>query len=215
MKKFFCTLLLLPAALPALSACGSYDYSAHLSEVRSDVFTAQTEEFSLTLSCVTREYPYCSDGVAATKSALIEISLVSELPAAEYSVQLKESGVGGEMTFRGARGDYFFSAGVTQFPEERVTLLLRCDEEEREVQLRSVKGKDTLTCKQALSAAVNAERALIDRMTREGSFFGEFRVRLILRDIPYYYVGIVGEDGREHALLLDAKSGEVLARRAL
>ena len=60
MKKCIGTVILLGALLPALTACGEYDYTAHISEERSDLFCAQTDEFSLTLSCVLREYPYVS-----------------------------------------------------------------------------------------------------------------------------------------------------------
>ena len=50
-------------------------------------------------------------------------------------------------------------------------------------------------------------------MTQNGKFNGEFRVRLLKRDKTYYYVGIVGKDGGELSLLLDAESGALLARR--
>ena len=76
MKKRTLLILATAALLPALTACAPYDYSDRLSEVRSDLFIAQTEEFTLTLACVEREYPYADDGVPCpmTKTAFVCLS---------------------------------------------------------------------------------------------------------------------------------------------
>ena len=44
MKKSCLSLVLLGALLPALTACGGYDYTDHISEAREDIFCAETEE---------------------------------------------------------------------------------------------------------------------------------------------------------------------------
>ena len=215
MKKTFTGILFLLATLPALAACGRYDYSAHISETRSDVFCAETQEFSLTLSCLSREYPYASDGVAANKSDLVEISLTSYLEgvSAFRVTVLTEEPYGGEMSFRNARGDYFYSQSVKKFPENTLSVRVEWGEEKREIAATSVKTPSTLSVKEALDCAIKAERKTVDAMTQNGKFNGEFRVRLLKRDKTYYYVGIVGKDGGELSLLLDAESGALLARR--
>ena len=48
MKKSFLSLILLCGLMPVLSACGGGDDTAYLSEARSDLFCAQTEDFTLT-----------------------------------------------------------------------------------------------------------------------------------------------------------------------
>ncbi|MDE6676593.1 MAG: hypothetical protein K2K12_02635, partial [Clostridia bacterium] len=63
MKKSYASFMLILAMLPALTACGGYDYTAHISEAKSDLFCAETDEFYVTLACVEREYPYASDGI--------------------------------------------------------------------------------------------------------------------------------------------------------
>ena len=49
-------------------------------------------------------------------------------------------------------------------------------------------------------------------MTAGSTFEGEFTVRLMRRSRNYYFVGITGKK-ENAALLLDAETGEVLARR--
>ena len=215
MKKMF--LLLVPLfALPFLAACKQEDYSRHLSDVRSDIFVAETEEFSLAISCITRETPYAADGVACNTRDMLEIVLKPSEEAdgtASYSAALHGTpSVSGELSYRSVRGDYYLSQGVTDFPEGSVTVRITKDGETQEVTAASVKSAETLTPKEALNFAVGEERELIGRMTSDSGFQGEFQVRLLRRNATFYYVGIIGKN-ESAALLLDAETGEVLARR--
>lgn len=213
MKKKFSSLILLCSLLPALGGCSGADYSSRISESRSDLFCAETEDFTLTLACVSREYPYIADGVPCTRSDYVEVVL-SGGTADDYEVQFTVAGksYGGEMSFRNVTGDYFFSQGVSEFPEGSVSVNVACGGETQELTATSVKTADTLTVDEALSAAVQAEQETIDEMGGR-NFAGEFYVRLLRREKNYYYVGIIDTAGKTVSLLLDAESGEVLARR--
>lgn len=214
MKKLL--LLLIPLlALPLLSGCKGEDYTKYLSEVKSDVFAAETEDFSLTLSCIRREEPYLSDGVACPMQPLIEIVLK---PAAadgteEYSLSLAGvPALSGELSYRTAKGDYYLLQPASEFPEGSVSLTVTKNGESLQLTAMSVKTHTMLTPEEALSAAIEREGELISRMTAGKQFQGEFQVRLLRRGSNYYYVGIVGKE-ENAALLLDAETGEVLARR--
>lgn len=198
--------------VPLLSACKkSPDYFSYVSEIRSDLFTAQEEEFSLTVACISREYPYNCDGIKAPLSDLIEITL--EGNADEYSVYLMgDEHMGGEMSFRNTRGDFYYSQGVKSFPEGSVSLRVEWEDTSREIVATSVKSDRTLTCQEALAHAVDAEKSIIQSMSDKTAFRGEFYVRLLRRDKNYYYVGIVDRNGKTISLLLDGESGEVLAK---
>ena len=219
MKRKFAGLSILLLLVPALAACGGgYNYAAHLSEVRSDIFCAETEEFAVALNCVMREYPYAADGVASPMQKLVEISVSpAGNTAEEYSVYvLGENGeqlLGGEASFRNFAGDWYFSQSVETFPETSVTLRVAWGENVRELVATSVKSEKTLTPEEALGCAIEAERKLVSRLTADGVFRGEFYVRLLRRDKNYYYVGILDSAGGVLSLLLDGETGEVLARR--
>ncbi len=214
MKKFF-PLSLAVFALPLFAGCGkAYDYTRDLSEVKRDIFLAETEDFSLTLSCGEREYPYASDGVACPMTSLCEISVkCKEYTGETVSVfVLGETEWGGEMSFRNVRDDFYYSSGLTEELKGPVSLRVEIGESVTEVVATSVKTEKTLSPEEALSCAVAAEKEYIKARMQGGEFAGEFRVRLLRREICYYYVGIV-DSARTLSLLLDAETGEVLARR--
>ena len=215
MKKSCLSLVLLGALLPALTACGGYDYTDHISEAREDIFCAETEDFTVTLNCTSREYPYASDGIACPTGKIAEISLIpKERAAGGYEVYVKgEKDWGGETSFRNTRGDYFYSQTVEALPETSVTMRIVWDGGERELTATSVKNENTISVDEALDFALKKEKDTVARMTRNGKFFGEFYVRLLRRNTNYYYVGIVDTDGKTISLLLNSETGEVLARR--
>ena len=214
MKKIFIGLSCALAFVPLFCACSpKIDYYSHASEIRSDIFRAEAEDFTLTVSCISREYPYVSDGIAAPKTNLLEISLATDLRE-EFSVYLiGDTKIGGETSFRNTRGDYFYSEGVKQFPDTAVTVRVEWKDGSREFTATSVKNERTLTPKEALNKALSNEKETLAGMTKNGQFEGEFYVRLLRRDKNYYYVGIVSKDAGVISLLLDGESGEVLARR--
>lgn len=215
MKKGYLVFLIPVFAALALSACGKkYDYSAHLSEIKRDIFSASTEDFSVTLACISREHPYASDGIACPRSEIGEVTLVSKKgDAGDFSVFVAETEWGGEMSFRSVQDDWFYSESMPSFPEGSVTIRVEWSGGSCELEATSVKNEGTMSAEEALETAVAHEKEYIGRLMQNGTFQGEFRVRLLRRDVNYYYVGIVSKDGRTLSLLLGAESGEVLARR--
>ena len=210
-KRTFCALLL-TGLVPLLAACAPYDYSDRVSEIRSDLFLAETDSFSLTLSCVSREYPYADDGIPCPMTDIVEVSIVLTQATGGTVEVYCDDGWGGEASFSAVFGDYRFSQGVDEFPAGSVSLRVVQDGESHEIVATSVKTEATITPDDALAVLVDAEEETRGRMKQDGVFCGEFCIRLLRRDKNYYYAAVT--DGSERtALLLDAETGEVLARR--
>ena len=215
MKKRFLPLLGAAALLPALAACAPYDYSDRVSQVRSDLFLAQTEAFSLTLACLEQEYPYADDGIPCPMTRSVQIVLEPiEAPKGGVEIYVGEGEAqwGGEASYSTTFGHYTLSAGVEEFPAESVALTVVYGDTTHTLAATSVRTDETLSPAEALARGVEAERETLESMQREDAFCGELCVRLIHRDKNYYYFAVT--DGtRRVALLLDAETGEVLARR--
>lgn len=201
---------------PVLAGCGKYDYTAHISDERCDLFLAETENYTVTVSCRIRENPYALDGVAGERVRMVEIVLAERAPSgAEYEAYfIEDVPRGGDMSFRNVSGDYAYSRTVTDFPSGSLSLRIVKDGAAEDLLLTSVKTERTLSTEEILSRAIEAERPLIESLTVGKQFCGEFHVRLLRRDKTYYYVGIVDRNGKTVALLLDSETGETLARRA-
>ena len=213
MKKRTACALLAAALAPMFSSCAPYDYSDRVSEVRSDLFLAETDAFALSVACLSREYPYADDGIPCPMTDTVEVSI---RPHEDFSgtveVYADELGWGGEASFSAVFGDYRFSQGVEHFPQTSVSLRVVLGGDGTEIAATSVKNEDTMSSSEALSSFVKAEKETLERMQREGEFCGEICIRLLHRDKNYYYAAVT--DGMQRvALLLDANTGEVLARR--
>jgi len=215
MKKLILPAILLALLLPVATGCEkTVDYTSRISEIKSDLFLADTEEFSLTLSCVSREYPYNADGIPAPRTDIVEIVLKDKQDEDKYEIYLSENrSVGGEMSYRSVKDDFYFSQGTEAFPEGQVALTVCFGEESRDVVLTSVKTETTLSPEEIVDLSVKSEQKYCDSLTQNGEFGGELYVRLLKRDKNYYYVGIISKDGKVLSLLLDAESGSVLAKR--
>lgn len=217
-KKYLLASLLasLVALSLLLSACGKIDYTPYVSEWRSDLFYVETEEYSLTLACVEREHPYAMDGVVCTVTKRVEMTLTDKNHQGDYSVtaEYADKKIGGEMSYRNLRGDNYFSQGVDSFPEGSVKFTVSHGGKTEDMVANSVRTSDTMSKEQILNCAVEQEKTLVGNLTKDGVFEGEFYVRLLKRDILYYFVGIIGKDGSCTSLLLNAQTGEQVARRS-
>ena len=168
------------------AACAPYDYSARVSEVRSDLFLAETEAFTLTVACVSREYPYADDGIPCPMTDTLEASLApkGDAPAA-VEIYADGTGWGGEASFSAVYGEYRFSEGVSAFPEGTLSLRVVWGEKEVSLAATSVRTEQTLTPEEALAAFTAAEKETLKRMQKEGAFCGELCIRLLLREKNY------------------------------
>lgn len=214
MKRHLLFLLLPILLLPLFTACKNLDYNAYISDERSDIFCAETEEYSVVVSCVDREHPFLTDGIVGTRTKTVEVTLTEKEPTgSEYEIYfLEDMPRGGEMSFRSVSGDFYYSRGVEEFPSGSISLRILRDGTPTEIAATSIKNEKTLSTSEALQFAIEAEKSEIERLTN-GGFAGEFHVRLLRRDKNYYYIGIVDRDGKTVSLLLDAETGAVLARR--
>lgn len=212
--NFLILSLLLPMLFLPVACKNSEDYFSYVSDERSDIFCARTEDYDVTVSCMEREHPFATDGVVSPRSKTVEVVLAEKTPSgAEYEIYfLEDMPRGGDMSFRNVTGDYYFSRGVEEFPSGSLSLRIVCGEKTSELFLTSVKTDKTLSTAKALDLAVSAEKETIAAMSGK-SFEGEFHVRLLRRDKNYYYVGIAHPENGTVSLLLDGETGEILARR--
>ncbi len=201
--------------LPLLGCQKSVEYFDYVSELRSNIFLAQTETLSLRIFAVKKETPYLADGIPQESSPRFEAYLVA--PSGDKTVNLTFSvggkDYGGEMSFDNVKREYFYFCTLDISAEKEISCALSYDGEEVAMRAVSVLTANALSPKTALSGVVKENQALFEGMTDKYGFAGEIYLRLIYEDSPYYYIGVIDREGKMNAFLLNAESGKILAKR--
>ncbi len=212
------TLLLALSALLLflLSACNrKIEYFDYVSELRSNIFLAKTEELSLRVYAVTKETPYATDGIPKELSTRVEAYLVAPEGNQTCNFFFTYDGkeYGGEMSFDNVKTEYYFSCTLDISEVNELPCRIEYGKTELEITAASVRTTGTLTPQSVLKNLQTEENELFTSLTDKYGFAGEIYLRLIYEDAPYYYVGIIDRNGNIYAFLINAKTGKILAKR--
>lgn len=215
-KLLVALLLLLPLFFAFSSSCKKpTEYFDYVSELRDDVFLAESDGFSLKIYSVTKETPYKTDGIPRETTTRTEIYLVA--PAGDkpcmLSFRIGEQEFGGDMSFDNVRGEYYFSCTLNVAGQGSIACSIDYGGQKLELNAISVVDGETLAPKRVLELVRNAEKELFDSLTDKYGFAGEIYLRLLYEDAAYYYVGVIDRDMNVYAFLVNAKTGKILAKR--
>ncbi len=217
-KKLFRLSSLLLVALLAFFSFGceqKIDYFDYVSELRNNIFLAETEELTLKIYAVEKESPYAADGIKQETSPRFEARLLA--PSGEQNVTLSftvgNRSYGGDMSFDNVRQEYYYFCTLDVAEQSTIPCRLQYGEKEISITATSVLKKECLSPKDALNTLTKEKAELFQAMTDKYGFAGEIYVRLIYEDSPYYYIGVIDRTGKINAFLLNASTGKILARR--
>ena len=191
-------------------------YENYVSELRSNIFLAETETLSLRVYSVSKESPYAADGVPQERFDRTEVYLVApegdEVCTISFMVNSKE--YGGEMSFDNVRAEYYFYCTLDTAALSEIVCKITYGGVENELTATSVRTESTLSPSTVLQGLIDAEKPLFDSLTDKYGFAGEIYIRLIFEESPYYYVGIIDRSGNITAFLINGETGKILAKRA-
>ena len=191
------------------------DYFDYVSELRSNIFIAKNDSFSLRVYAVVKESPYGTDGIPREKSSRMETYLLT--PEANKTVtitfQIAEQSYGGEMSYDNVKGEYFYSCSADVAQLSSIPCLIVYGEETTEITASSVITANTISPQNALRILQTQQPELFSALTDKYGFAGEIYIRLIFEEVPYYYIGIIDRNEKCNAFLMNAETGKVLARR--
>ncbi len=211
---FFLTFCLLFLAL--LSACQKkIDYFDYVSELRDNIFTAETEEYSLRIYSVKKESPYAADGIPKEVSARTEIYFLTPEGDKECQISFSDGKqtYGGEMSFDNVKAEFYYSCSLNISELKEIPCEIRYGDIELSLTATSVKSEKTIAPKPLLNILEKEETELFSSMTDKYGFTGEIYCRLIFEESAYYYVGIIDRSGNIQAFLINAETGKILAKR--
>ena len=199
-----------------LSACQKeVRYDDYVSELRSNVFLAEKEEFSLRIYALEKENPYEADGIKKQTSLLTEVYFSA--PEGDKDCQLtftiQNRQFGGDMSYDNVKAEYYYSCTLDISSAKEIPCEIIYGNKTLSFTAKSVLNESDLSAKEILNLLVASEKELFSSMTDKYGFQGEIYIRLIYEDAPYYYIGVIDRNEKVFAFLLNAKTGKILAKR--
>ena len=193
----------------------SVDYFSYVSELRDNIFLAESKEFSLRVYSVQKESPYLADGIVQEINTRTELYLLAPTNREPYTIYFSINGeeYGGEMSYDNVKSEYYLFLPLDVSKEKHFTCRLEYQTETLFLEANSVLSNEEIPPKNLLQRLQTENSDLFSSMTDKYGFRGEIYFRLIYEESPYYYVGIINRNGEITAFLVNAKTGKTLARR--
>lgn len=226
MKKIICTLLVCCALV--LVGCGSAekktaDYIGdHIIEVRNNIYMGQDDTMYATFCSGEREEPYDLDGVVNEKVPFGIITLSRhdncKLSNDEYMFTIIINGESSSGTLTKSPYDNTYSADIEKAVDDNAEISLEVDINGKVFsQTLYNESKDfAINQSKAIEIAASELSSALEDMQTSDRKTAEAMIK-ILKDYSgetnryFWYVGLIGADGKTAGVLIDAQTGEVVS----
>ena len=221
MKKSIFVLISLLTFLCFFSACAApFSLVPFVSELRSDIFIGSSENFNVKASYGFKETPFSNDAKVGIKIDQMTFRLLdSETDVSEHLLCLTFNGASYKSAFKFDPVSHTMLAtiNVDGFNLKEFDVEIRTASTVEKVKMKSIVPEGTIDYKTALDFLAKNQPELINNYRTDGNnFSGEIYVRIVVKnDKSYWYVGLASGNDNLKALLIDGKSGEVLAIREI
>lgn len=191
------------------------DPFSYVSELRDNIFLAETENFSLRIYSVIKETPYRADGIKQETTRRTEAHLIAADGSRNYTIGINVNGkvYGGEMSFDNVKTEYYWSCTLDVASLSCIDCVVEYENERVECKANSVLSGKELAPKKILTILQRENPELFSALTDKYGFAGEIYIRLIYEENTYFYVGIIDRNGKIYAFLVNATTGKTLAKR--
>ncbi len=219
MKKIFAFILII-FSLFSFSACKRQDgLEIYVSELRSNVYSGQSDDLTLKASYGYKENPYQNDGKVGTLHPLLIIKLIGkETTQSTYTVSFEFNNQNYTADFKLSPVSHSLIATfeIENFNLDEFNVNLSCGDNLHTVKMQTTIPKGTITYIKALECLEKSQPQLIKAFSNDDGFDAEIYARIIVKnDKAYWYIGLARGNDLLKALLIDGKSGEVLAIREI
>ncbi len=220
-KKFCLGFLVLITTFGAVffTACKKDEgLSKYVSELRQDIFEGSGTTLKLKAVYGYKESPYLADGKIGTHAWTLTFTILgTEQDDVTYTLFFNHGGKEYKTTFKKNEASGLSTAvlPVESFNDKHFEVTVAYSSEQEKITLASIVPEGTLSYSKALATLEQKQPSLIKSYKSEnGTFTAEIFLRVVVKDgNAYWYIGLANEDGGLKALLIDGKSGELLAVR--
>ena len=196
-------------------------YASSISEIRDAVYEGTGDGFQVTAVSGVHEQPFKPDGEVGKKTEFTVITLRPEefLPGSLYSytIDINGNAYSGVLTMH-PFGESFSVEIAERTHEAVLSLGIRYEGRDMQVELKTVCEEDDATPDQALETAMTALEAELASMKSGNSYACEIYIRFIPNPINaeggyYWYVAFV-TDNSSLAVLMERKDCAVIAKKS-
>ena len=227
MKKKILCFAVLAFSLLTFTACKSGSdvvINDYVIEERCNLFTAENDTYCVTFSTGLREENYALDGV---KNNMVDFGVLTlarldhnplAITKCEYTVTIDDQVYSGELT--STKYDNSFSAdlGAKANDNSVVSVNLKFDGVTFSSQLENTAGDFAVDKDTALKIANEQLKDELKNLAKDKTNFEV--VMKIVKDYSssevksyYWYVGVVATNGQTYGILIDAISGDIIAKK--
>ncbi len=217
MKKTF-LMFVMAISLAVLSSCASsIALSMYVSQRRTNSYSGSKDGYTVTVYCEERETPFITDGYVGEMKNYLIIRLEKQgeaLKDAGVFISYDDVLVDASFNYNPLNGKYTAEEQVDRLPITK-TLSVEITDEDKQIKLtlNSEVLDGAIDVNKALKCVQNYDKEVINSLFKKGQLGTEIRVRLLCSDgRNYYYVGF-SNSKKTIAYLVDALTGEVLAKK--
>ncbi|MBE7076575.1 MAG: hypothetical protein E7374_01640 [Clostridiales bacterium] len=226
MKKKLLGFAMLGICLLYFTACGKtkMNLNDYIIEERNNLFTAQDELYYATLSTGLREENYCLDGVKNNMIdfGILSFSKINKDPLANdnynYTVLINEESFTGTLEKSNYDNTYSADIGVSVPNDANIIVQISFTGYTFEQTLQCTSNEFTISKSDAIAIAQKSLKTELDNMTSDKNTKIE-AVTKIVKDYSsesknlFWYVGVISTNGETLGILIDAKNGDVVAKK--
>lgn len=226
MKKKLLFFTILAMCLFTLSACGNskFDLANYLIEERNNLFTAEDELYNVSLSSGLRESDYNFDGVVSEKVDFAVLTLMrnDSCPLSNdnytYIVTINEETFTGMLEKSPVDNSYAVDLEINVPDDAAINVSISFTGYTFNQDLVNTSNIFTVDKQAALEIANKELKEEVKNLTADNSKVEV--VMKILKDYStadvknyYWYVGAISTNGETSGVLIDANTGEVIAKK--
>lgn len=227
MKKKILVFLLLSVCLISFSACGSskIDLSQYLIEKRTTLYTAEDDLYSVSFSSGTREQDYKLDGIVGemVDFGIVTLSRLDNAPLADdsytYTVQINDQTYTGFLEKSSVDNSYLADIGVSAPTDASVKIQITFTGYSFNEELSNTSNQFLIDADKAIEIANENLKEELKNVTSDKNN----KIEVVLKNLKdysnselknyYWYVGVISTNADTLGILIDASSGDVVAKK--
>lgn len=194
----------------------------NMAEVRYNIFLGENETFVATFMSGKRESPYVVNGVCEKQVEFGMLTIkykTSDMPTvAKYEVAIGDNVYSGNLEYNNYESTLMADIQHVVSDDANITVKVVTNSDEKTCTLDSKTKGMEITWRTALDIAMESLGDAVKSYISKGKFNGEVYVKIITDlngsfDDYYWYVSIVGTNGKTNSVIINTKSGEVIAKK--